>query len=110
MRDVRALIATVAAMLLLAAVAVASGTSPRPVIAYTQRHTLADIGLYVTGPDGTREVGRGQDPSVAPDGRMVSSSAFGSVGPALTLCGTAVRRLHSFFWRPCDRHSAGLVA
>lgn len=118
----RALIATVAALLLAAiavAVAVASGTSPRPVIAYTQFRSLADIQLYVTGPGGTREVGHGQDPSVAPDGRMVSTSAFGSVGPALTLYETAGRRSHSFFndrviatplaWSPDSRYLAVLL-
>jgi hypothetical protein len=112
----RGLIATVAAVLLLAAVAVASGTSARPVIAYTQLRTLADIQLYVTGGGGRHEVGHGQDPSVAPDGRMVSSSALGSVGPALTVYETAGRRSHSFFndsviavplaWSPDSRYLA----
>jgi hypothetical protein len=116
-RRVRALIATVAAVLLL--VAVASGTSPRPVIAYTQFRAIADIRLYVTGPGGTREVGKGQDPSVAPDGRMVSSSALGSIGPALTLYETAASRSHSFFndrviatplaWSPDSRYLAVLL-
>ena len=116
----RALIAIVAAVLVLAAVAFASGTSSRPVIAYTQLRTLAaGSTLYVTGPGGTHEVGKGQDPSVAPDGRMVSSSAFGSSGPALTLYETGGRRLHSFFndrviatplgWSPDSRYLAVLL-
>jgi hypothetical protein len=82
---VRALIATVAAVLLLAAVAYAVDTSSQPVIAYTQYRTVAHVHLYVTGPGGTREVGHGQVPSVAPDGLMVSGSALGSSGPALTV-------------------------
>ena len=108
-----------AAVLLLAAVAFASGRSPRPVIAYTQRRTLAHTELYVTGAGGARQVGNGQNPSVAPDGRMVSSSALGSIGPALTLYATAGRRLHSFFndrviavplaWSPDSRYLVVLL-
>jgi hypothetical protein len=94
---VRALIATVAAVLLLAAVALAGDTSPQPVIAYTQFRTLAHVHLYVTGPGGTREIGHGQVPSVAPDGRMVTGSALGSRGPALTVYEMAGGRSHSFF-------------
>lgn len=79
----RALIATVTAVMLLGALAFASGKSPQPVIAYTEIPTLARIGLFVTGPGGTRELGSGQYPSVAPDGRMVSgSAALGSRGSA----------------------------
>jgi hypothetical protein len=116
---VRALVATVAAMLLLAAVALGSRTSTRPVIAYTQLRTLADIRLYVTGSGGTRLVGDGQDPSVAPDGRMVSGSSLASLGPALTLYETAGRGSHSFFhdrvtatplaWSPDSRYLAVLL-
>ena len=103
----------------MAAVAFASGPSPLPVVAYTQLRTLADIELYVTGAGGTHEVGHGQDPSVAPNGRMVSSSAFGSIGPALTVYETAGRRSHSFFndrviatplaWSPDSRYLAVLL-
>jgi len=117
---VGALIATVAVLLLAAvAIAIASGTSPGPVIAYTQFRTIADIALYVAGPGGTHEVGHGQDPSVPPDGRMVSSSAFGSNGPALTIYETAGGRSHSFFnnrviavplaWSPDSRYLAVLL-
>ena len=117
----KAPIATVAAVLLLAAVAVAvaNGTSPRPVIAYSQVRAIANIDLYVTGPGGTHEVGHGQEPSVAPDGRMVSSSAFGSIGPALTVYETTGRHSHSFFndrviatplaWSPDSRYLAVLL-
>jgi hypothetical protein len=120
----RTLIATVAAVAMLAAaaaaaaaVAAASGTPP--VIAYTRLTTLANIGLYVTGAGGTREVGHGQDPSVAPDVRMVSSSGLGGIGPALTVYETAGGRSHSFFtdrsvviplaWSPDSRYLAVLL-
>ncbi|MGO9753410.1 MAG: hypothetical protein ACLP8S_18435 [Solirubrobacteraceae bacterium] len=86
----RVLIATVAAVLLLGAVAFAfaSGTSPLPVIAYINWHTGADK-LYVTGPGGMHEVGNGQDPSVAPDGLLVSGSSYADSRRALTIYETA---------------------
>jgi hypothetical protein len=118
-RLVRALIATVAAVLLLAAVAYAVDTSSQPVIAYTQYRTVAHVHLYVTGPGGTREVGHGQVPSVAPDGLMVSGSALGSSGPALTVYEMAGGRSHAFFsdrvialpqaWSPDSRYLAVLL-
>ncbi len=79
----RALIATVAAVLLLAvaAVAFASGTSPRPVIAYDDWHKLTET-LYVSGPGGTHEIGNGQDPSVAPDGRIVFGQFYRELRPS----------------------------
>jgi hypothetical protein len=82
-------------VLLLAAGAVASGTSPRPVIVYINWHTRADK-LYVTGPGGTHEVGTGQDPSVAPDGLMVSGSSYSDSRRARTLYEAAGRRASSW--------------
>ena len=115
----RALIATVAAVLLVVVVAAAGGTSPQPVIAYSQIRTIAQIELYVTGPGGPHVVGTGQEPSVAPDGLLVSGSALGSVGPALTLYATATKRSYSFFndrvsvtplaWSPDSRYLAVLL-
>jgi len=108
----------VAAVLLMACVAAAGAMSSLPVIAYVSSRTLAGQ-LYVTAPGGTREVGNGQEPSVAPDGLMVSGSALGSVGLALTLYATAARRSHSFFndrviatplaWSPDSRYLAVLL-
>jgi hypothetical protein len=95
-RRVRTLIMTVAAMVVLAVPAVASSTASMPVIAYDSSASLASS-LYVTGPSGTHRVGTGQSPSVAPDGLIVSGSALGSVGPALTLYATTGNRSHSFF-------------
>jgi hypothetical protein len=93
----RGLVATLAAVALLAAVAVAdaSGMSSRTVIVYVDWHAGVER-IYVTGPGGAHELGNGQGPSVAPDGRMVSSSAIGE-SPALTLYRAAGGRLHSFF-------------
>ncbi len=115
----RALIATVAAVLLTACVAAASGTSSRLVIAYVSSPTLLGAQIYVIGPGGTRELGTGADPSVAPDGLLVSGSVVESGRPALTVYATSAKRSHSFFnrrvvarpmgWSPDSRYLAVLL-
>ncbi|HUA46652.1 MAG TPA: hypothetical protein VMA77_15580 [Solirubrobacteraceae bacterium] len=83
-------------------------------IAYVSSRAIAPK-LYVTGPGGTHELGDSQEPSVAPNGLIVSGSAWTS-GPALTLYATAAKRSHSFFtdrviatplaWSPDSRYLA----
>lgn len=61
--------ATVAAVPLLAAVAGAGGTSPRPVIAYTQLRTLAQgEQLYVTVPVARMRSGKARTRRSRPTG------------------------------------------
>jgi dipeptidyl aminopeptidase/acylaminoacyl peptidase len=108
----------VAAVLLLVCAALAGGSARRPVIAYVSSAVVRPT-LYVIGPGGTHKVGSGQEPSVAPDGLLISSSAWEADGPALTLYATASGRSYSFSsdrviatalaWSPDSRYLAVLL-